>query len=336
MNEQEYMNITSRIDERFVNEYKEIAVNRTIRLRKKIRMAVAVAASVAVLVPATVFAAKRLTHRDKVSIFYGEKGAQMIEENLSESGFTVENGKIRLTVDSQMCDGNFTEVIYTLTALTEDAKEHIHNLQIYPKRIYLDNGEWICPGGGSGSTYGDAKTDNEVTWSFSYVVNEPYIDKSRPTRIQFLEHVMGELNEYGSYTTIDDYTYYEGIYFDLLSEPNVPTKTLYSPDGAEITLSPYGVSQLDENSAKPGSSSQLRNFAVLSTNGERIKLLSEKETGGISSNGGISVTTYGDTTYVVTGDIASGYFTFRFGTAFNVENIRGVEINGVEYLEERS
>ena len=87
-----------------------------------------------------VLADGRLTHREKVSIYYGEDGIRMIEEKHLADGYTVENGKIRLTVDTQMCDGNFTEVVYTLTALTEDAKKHIRSLDIYHKRIYADTG----------------------------------------------------------------------------------------------------------------------------------------------------------------------------------------------------
>ena len=126
MNEQEYMKITGGIDERFVAEYENYSTRRVTSLRKRIGIGIAVAVAVALMVPAGVFAFTQLTHRDKVSIYYSEEGVRLLEENNIADAYTVENGKIRLTVDVQICDGNFVEGVYTLTALTEDAKDHLH------------------------------------------------------------------------------------------------------------------------------------------------------------------------------------------------------------------
>lgn len=334
MNEQEYMNITSKIDEQYVNEYKVIEAKHNITMRKRIRTAILVAAAVAIMIPVSVFAHRQLTHRDKVSIYYGEEGAEMMEKNLLDSGYTVENGKIRLTVDVQMCDGNYTEFVYTLTALTEDAKDHIKTHDILLKRIYVDTGEWIVPAQGSGYSLGDAENEYEITWNCTYAVNEPYVDNSRPTRLQFVEWVStGESDGHGGYFTEEDYTYYEGIYIDLLSEPNVPTKTLRSPDGKEFTLSPYGISRLDADYGE-GVPSFVKEVTVISTDGERIPIYSAGPLGGIDANGGITITSNSETTISVTGSLDSGDFTLRFGRVFNIDNISGVEINGVKYMAE--
>ena len=336
MNEQEYMNITSKIDEKYVCEYKIIEAKHKITLRKRIRTVILAAAAAAIMIPAGVFAYRQIAHRDQLSIYYGEDGVEKLEKNLLDSGFTVENGKIRLTVDVQMCDGNYTEFVYTLTALTEDAKEHIHTHDVYRKRVYKDTGEWIVPGGGAGYSDGETDNENEITWCCIYPVSAPYVDPSRPTRIQFCEYIKtGRLDEHGGYETVEDYTYYEGIYFDLLSERNVPTKTLRSSDGKEFTLSPYGISRLDADvSGFEGSEPiLLQSIVVITTAGERIEIFKAEPFGGISASNGICITTKGDTTISVTGSPESGDFTLRFGKIFNVDNIRGVEINGVEYKE---
>lgn len=334
MNEQDYMNITSKIDEQYVNEYKIIEAKHKITMRKRIRTAILVAAAVAIMVPGGVFAYRQLTHRDKVSIYYGEEGAKMMEKNLLDSGYTVENGKVRLTVDVQMCDGNFTEFVYTLTALTEDAKDHIKTHDIYMKRTYIDTGEWIVPAKGSGYSVGDAQSEYEITWNCIYAVNEPYVDNSRPTRIQFLEWVeTGERDKSGGHLTEEDYTYYEGIYFDLLSKPNVPTKTLRSPDGKEFTLSPYGISRLDKDYAD-SAPSLVKNLTVITTDGERIPIYTSGPFGGLSASGGITITSDGENTFSVTGSLEGGDFTMKFKRAFNIDNISGVEINGVKYMAE--
>ena len=334
MNEQEYMNITSKIDEQYVNEYKIIEAKHTITIRKRIRTAVLVAAAVAIMIPVSVFAHRQLTHRDKVSIYYGEEGTEMIEKNLLASGSTVENGKVRLTVDVQICDGNYTEMVYTLTALTEDAKEHIKTHDVYMKRTYIDTGEWIVPAQGSGYSDWNAQSEYEITWNCTYVVNEPYVDNSRPTRLQFVEWVStGERDGYGGYCIEEDYTYFEGIYIDLLSEPNVPTKTLRSPDGKEFTLSPYGISRLDKDyrGSKP---SVVNNVTVITTDGERIEIFDAGEFGGITADGGITVASDGKASFSVTGSLEGGDFTMKFKRAFNIDNISGVEINGVKYMAE--
>ena len=166
------------------------------------------------------------------------------------------------------------------------------------------------------------------------MVNEPYVDNSRPTRLQFVEWVStGERDGYGGYYTEEDYTYFEGIYIDLLSKPNVPTKTLRSPDGKEFTLSPYGISRLDKDyrGSKP---SWVKDLTVITTDGERIPIYTSGPFGGLSASGGITITSDGENTFSVTGSLEGGDFTMKFKRAFNIDNISGVEINGVKYMAE--
>lgn len=330
MNEHEYMNITDGIDERYITEYQDISAGREKRVRRRIRTTVLIAALVAIMIPAGVYAVSQLTHRENVSIYYSEDGVQMLEDNLLANGYTVENGQIRLTVDVEMCDGDFTQGVYTLTALTEDAKAHLDSVDV--KLVYADTGEWIYPvGGGSQFTDGDAMSDGEISTLFIYPIDSSYIDNSRPVRMIFFENAKtGESDGFGD-IVVEDYTYYEGIYFDLLTEANIPTKTLQSADGNKITLTPYGVSRLDEDWAYPDDDllmeTPVNSVVVISTDGERTDIMTLDEDNG-------TVTTDLDRiSLVTTGDIGSGNFTIGFGTILNVENISGVEINGVSYTE---
>ena len=329
MNEKEFMNITNGIDERYVAEYQNTAKVYDLNRRRKLSIGIAAAALVAVMVPIGVFAVAQITHRDKVSIYYSEEGVQMLEESLLANGFTVNNGSYELTVDVEMCDGNFTQGVYTVTALTDEAKEHLQSVNT--KLVYADTGEWIYPvGGGSESAFGDALSEDQISIQFSYPVNNSYIDASRPIRIMFFEYVeTGETDGYGN-EVVEDYTYYDGIYFDLLTEPNVQTKTLRAEDGTEITLNPYGVSQLDksweypEDDEIPGE--EVSDFAVIATDGGRTEILSD---GNLSSAAGFGTGVVNGIT--ITGAYGSGNFTIGFGTVLNVDNISGVEINGVVY-----
>lgn len=330
MNEQEFMNITGGIDECYVAEYQSTAKVHDLN-RRKISIGIVAAVLVATMASVGVFAYTQITHRDKVSIFYSEDGVQKLEESMLANGYTVSNGKFELTVDVEMCDGNFTKGVYTMTALTDDAKEHLKTMN--RKLVYADTGEWIYPiGGASEASFGEAMSENEISMQFSYPVHNSYIDASRPIRLVFFEYVKtGETDGYGD-TVIEDYTYYDGIYFDLLSEPNVPTKALHAKDGTEITLTPYGVSQLDENWAYPENDeiigTAVNSFVVIATDGERIEILSDGDTSPVRGLGTGVVNGI-----IITGAYGSGNFSIEFGTVLNVDNISGVEINGVAFME---
>lgn len=326
MNEQDYLKIMDGIDERFVSEYENLPTNRISPVRKRIRTVVLIAAAVAILVPASVFAISHLTHREKVSIYYNEEAVKKMEEELQASATSVENGQIRLDVDVQMCDGNFTQGVYTLTALTEEAEAHLSTMT--NQLVYADTGEWVWPvGGGFEASVKETDVTNEVTWTFIYPVNNSYIDASRPIRLVFFEYTENGTTE-GPWDSHADYTYYQDIYFDLITSPNVPTKTLRSKDGAVITVSPYGVSQLNENWAYPEEDVPdipVESFSVISTDGERTDVLA------IPVEARVTIGTIGSGNY--TPMVEEGRFVLRFGTAFNLENISGVEINGIEYTE---
>ncbi len=325
MNEQDFMKITGRIDERFVNEYQDVPKRHVTSLRKRVSIGVIVAAAMALIIPAGVFAYSLITHRDKVSIYYTEDGVQKLEERLLANGYTVENENIRLTVDVEMCDGNFIQGVYTLTALTEEAKEHISFRARQTKLVYADTGEWIYPTGGyNESADGKAESDGEISISFSCPLDNAYIDSSRPKRVVFFEYAeTGETDGYGD-RVVEDYTYYKGIYFDLINKINVPTKTLRAEDGSEITLTPYGVSRMDKNWAHPEdedlTETTIKSFVVISSDGESIDVLSLPITGRV----------YGQSS---TGRFGSGNFSYSFGTVLNIDNISGVKINGVAFMK---
>ena len=337
MNEQEYMNITSKIDEKYVVEYKVIEAKRNITLRKRLRTAIVVAAALAVMVPVSVIAYSKLTHRDKVSVYYSEEGVRNIEENMLANGFTVENGKIRLTVDTMMCDGNYVEGVYTLTALTEDAKDHLYTADKY--RCYADNGEEIWCSFVDEHMSSDARNENEISFWFKYPLRASIIDDSRTNRIVFFEQIeyTGIVEDFND---LRDYTYYEGIYFDLLSEPNIPTKTLRSDDGTKLTLSPFSLNNLDKYwdfyQNERFAEDEIKNFVFITTDGERYNFFRDLGISClVSITDGVSLEEAKGLSLELVGNISSGNFYFKFGTAFDVDNISGVEINGVAYMEEK-
>lgn len=325
MNEHDMIKAMNGIDERFVSEYAEFTPKKRISVRKMVQTGVVIAAAAALAIPVGAYAYTQLTHRDKVSIYYTEDGVQKLEESGLVSNRTIENGQIRLTVDTEMCDGNFTQGVYTLTALTEDAKEHLESAM--SKLVYADTGEEISPvGGGFEGWNSEAYSDYELTRTFTYPMKNAYIDSGRPLRLEFYEFVeTGETDEYGGRVVVEDLTYYDGISFDLLTEPNVPTKTLYSVNGNQLTLSPYGVSEQDENWAYSEDGhdevADIGFFVIISADGERTDIED-------------TIRDLDSATRECMGAPGTGSFNYRFGTILDIDKIIGIEIDGVAYIAE--
>lgn len=302
-------------------EMKEnITVKKTKRHGKRFVGFIAAAAVLATCAVGA-YAYNAMTHKDKVSIYYTEDGAQKLEEYGLASGVTVENGSIQLTLDTVLCDGNYVSGIYTLTALTDDAKAHLP--EGMTELVYADTGEEVYPvGGGAEGWYGDAVSECEVTRKFTYPLRNSYIDGSRPLRLEFFEYTeTGERDEYGNNIVIKDYGCFDGIGFDLLTTANVQTKELRSADGAALTLSPYGVSEAEENWAYPEDGelgeTPIDSIFIISTDGERTDIMADLEGSTIENSG----------------NPGSGSFWCHFGRILDIDNISGVEINGVEYSE---
>ena len=283
------------------------------------RIAVGIAAAAAFAIPVGAYAYNTLIHRDKVSIYYTEEGVQKLEENGLVSNRTIENGQIRLTIDTEICDGNYTSGLYTITALTDEAKEHIETVQT--RLVYADTGEEIpfTVGVLDEDVTSEAANEYEQTRGFVYPVNSAHIDRSRPMRLEFWE--WKETGEFDGYNpTVEKvYGFFEGIYFDLLTEPNVTSKVLRSDEGIGLILNPYGVISLPEDWKYPDGydiAMDILSFVVISTDGERVELMNDGRRLGWS------------------GTPEKGNFDFNWGNILDVENISGVEINGVEYMAE--
>ena len=319
MNEHDIMKAMNGVDERFISEYECFTPKKSISVRRIVRTGVVIAAAAALMIPVGAYAYNQLTHRDKVSIYYTEDGVQKLEESGLVNGRTVENGQIRLTVDTEMCDGNYTSGMYTITALTDEAKEHIETVQT--RLVYADTGEEIPFTAGvlDEDVTSEAASEYEQTRGFVYPVNSAYIDHSRPMRLEFWEwRETGETE--GNDPTVEKvYGFFEGIYFDLLTEPNVTSKVLRSDEGIGLILNPYGVISLPEDWKYPDGydvTMDILSFVIISTDGERVELMNNERKLGW------------------TGTPEKGNFYFNWGNILDVENISGIEINGVEYMAE--
>ena len=72
----------------------------------------------------------------------------------------------------------------------------------------------------------------------------------------------------------------------------------------------------------------MNSFVVIATDGERIEILSDGDTSPVRGLGTGVVNGI-----IITGAYGSGNFSIEFGTVLNVDNISGVEINGVAFME---
>lgn len=321
MNGNDIMKAMNGINEEYLSD-SEITVKKSRKPAKSIfRIAVGIAAAAAFAIPVGAYAYNTFIHKDKVSIYYTQDGTQKLEESGLANGFTTENGKIRITLDTSMCDGHFTSGVYTITALTDDAKEHLATS--YLKLVYADTGEGINPIGGATEGWAsDAETDADVSKIFTFPIRNAYIDGSRPLRLEFWEDTPnGEKDEYGGTIVTEDDTYYGGLYFELETKPNIPCKELRSTDGDTLTLSLYGVSQLDKDWKYPEDDHEqrtdIKSFNLILKNGDIVNMANTESV-----------------FHEWSGELGGGNFYYHFGDVIDIDNASGVEINGVEYMAE--
>ena len=78
----------------------------------------------------------------------------------------------------------------------------------------------------------------------------------------------------------------------------------------------------------------LESLVIITTDGNRTDIMADLGISGIFTNGGGSIVAAQGTTLEITGDVGRENFSFRFGNAMNIDNISGVEINGVAYMAE--
>lgn len=321
------MSAMNGIDEKYLSESENYTQNNRKPKRTVFKAAVSVAAAVAVLaVPAGVYAYNTFVNRDTVEQYVSN--AELIEQISPEAvkNIVTENNDYRITVDSVLSDGNIVMMILTHETLTEKGSEIKNHVNGGP-------GACITYADGSAGPFEQNGFDGVPMISIgTYAISLETeftgfdksvslfsckdIDLSKDVNVEFYASERGWSStlEYFTKRNDPDYTGEEelvneldGLKFTTSFAQNVDCVQLQSADGKSISMSSFEVYSSDPSIIIL--SDDIEYFFI--TNDGEKKPFPVETTGVSNSNHG----------YVI------------YGEFIDINDYKGIEINGVEYLK---
>lgn len=310
------------IDEKYLSESENYAkINRKPK-RSVFKVAVSVAAAVVVLaVPVGVYAYNTFVHRENVETYMSN--AELIEQKSPEAvkNIVTENDDYRITVDSVLSDGNIVMMILTHEALTDKGSEikedHVNGC---PGACitYADGSEGPFEQSGfdgvplTGPVTAYAVSDDKSVSIFSC----KDIDLSKDVNVEFYSSERGWSGALEYFTKRNDpdrsgdeglVNELDGLEFTTSFAQNVDCVQLQSADGKSISMSSFDVYSSDPSIITVSEESE---YFFITNDGEK-KPFSEKK--GCSTR--------------------SDYGFVIYGEFIDINDYKGVEINGVEYMK---
>ena len=275
----------------------------------------------AVLLPVGAYAAGRLFHKENVEWYL--KGSERIEQNESAvKNYVMENKDFKMTIDSQLSDGHNVMMIRTNEAKNSTAKEMLKNEMglsgvLYTKAQYADGSDGpnvnntqagdMCTGGyafGEHASSGDAEV---------VLISCKGIDLKKDIKLTYCQ-AKGDVEgvEIGDEDNYEEpyLEELEGFEFTTNFSPNVKSVELKSADGKKLVLSEFEIYSPD--GMRIGDNIEFRevskHVSFIKSNGEKYQISEDNKTD-------------------------ANYDYIIFGEIINVDDFKGVEINGVEYLK---
>lgn len=322
------MSAMNGIDEKYLSESENYAKNNRKPKRSAFKVAVSVAAAVAVMaVPVGVYAYNTFVNRETVEQYVSN--AELIEQKSPEAvkNIVTENDDYRITVDSVLSDGNIVMMILTHEALTDKGSQIKNHVGGCPGACitYADGSE----GPFEQSGFDGVPMTGPIT---AYaVINETEftgydksvsifsckdIDLSKDVNVEFYSSERGWSGALEYFTKRNDPDHsgdeglvneLDGLEFTTSFAQNVDCVQLKSADGKSISMSSFDVYSSDPSIITVSEDSE---FFFITNDGEK-KPFSEKQ--GCSQRS--------DCGFVI------------YGEFIDINDYKGIEINGVEYMK---
>lgn len=320
------MSAMNGIDEKYLSEAENYTPNNRKPKRSVFKVAVSVAAAVAVLaVPVGVYAYNTFVNRETVEQYVSN--AELIEQISPEAvkNIVTENNDYRITVDSVLSDGNIVMMILTHETLTDKGSQIKNHVKGCPGACitYADgsagpfeqNGYDGIPMTGPISAYA-LTHDTELTGYDKSVsiFSCKDIDLSKDVNVEFYSSERGWSNALYYFRNRDNPDYngdeelvneLDGLEFTTSFAQNVDCVQLQGADGKSISMSSFDVYFNDPSIIN---SIEDTEFFLITNDGEKKPL--NQHNIGLSPDDG----------YVI------------YGEFIDINEYKGVEINGVEYL----
>ena len=316
-------NIISDVTRKVEAEMNDTQTKPKKRIKRRI---ITIIIAAALLLPVGAYAAGRLMHKHNVEFYI--KGSERIEQNESAvKNYVMENEKYKLTIDSQLSDGHNVMQVVTQEGKNSDAEDELaYSLGILSttKAEYADgsdgphfnneydmffadgysNGEHVKKGDSQVVIYSckgiDIKKDLKLTYYRAY------------GDIEGVEITSDREAEWG-------WEKLNGFEYTTNFEPNVKSVELKSKDGKKLILSEFEIySPDDEHFGEKVNTEMVNGTPTRVDVSERVSMIkSDGEKYEISKDN--HTIAFDD--YII------------FGEIINVDDFKGVEINGVEYLK---
>ncbi|MBO5576504.1 MAG: hypothetical protein J5956_09470 [Ruminococcus sp.] len=302
------LDIIGLADEKYLHEAQgERKIIQTKHRRKLSAKVVAVAAAAAVMtVTASAYAVTKLTNKESVELYLEDAGK--VESDGHADNQIMQNEHLRLTIDSVLSDGHNAMVIVTLDALDDYGRNFIK----YRPRFMLkrrDNGETVFPTGGGGM-HDWVEQEKKDTIRYYHTIRLDDKDNECDYDMVFCSDGYFDGKE-RSVECIDYIPVNNPLGKDFIAKvnfkKNVETVDLKSKDGKSLTLSQFElIGDIDGDSDCFGS------FSLIKNDGTKEKLDLPKMT--LSS-------------------FSDSLGTLEFGKYIELDDYKGVELCGVEYLK---
>lgn len=301
-----------------------------IKPKKKIkRKVITFLVAAAILLPTGAYAAGRLFHKDNVEWYL--KGSERIEQNESAvKNYVMENEDFKITIDSQLSDGHNVMMIRTNEAKNSTAKEMLKNEMglsgvLYTKAQYADgsDGPNVNNIQGAMRTEGYAFGEHASSGDAEVVILSCRdIDLKKDIKLTYYQAEgdaegveIGDEEDYEEPYLVK----LDGFEFTTNFSSNVKSAELKSKDGKKLVLSEFEIYSPDdryfgENIGKemtngvPTHAEVSERVSLIKNDGEKYEISKDNKTQALDD-------------YII------------FGEIINVDDFKGVEINGVEYLK---
>lgn len=313
MNEHEFLKITEGIDEGLVSEYGTLTPRKRISAKRGIQIAVGVAAAAALAIPAGAYAYTHLIHRESVEMYL--ENADKVEGSGNVENQVMENEHVRITLDTVLSDGYNAMAVVTLDALDDYGRNFIEDTPYFMLRR-TDTGEMIFPNGGGGMDDWTEQIKNDTVRYYHDIILSN-IDISCDYEMIFYSYPLfpeDEEENSNGYTFMLDENMIpvdNPLGYDFIAKvnfaENVDTVTLTGANGKEITLSQFEIISEEENiwNGLPETLALIRNDGTTEVPDETK----------LSGRGGVE------------------HSSLFFGKFIVLDEYKGVEIDGVEYLK---
>lgn len=315
MHEHDIMKAMNGVDEDLVSMYTEFTPKKGINVRRIIRTGVIAAAAAAFVIPAGAYAYTHLMHRESVEMYL--ENADKVEASDKVENQVMENEHIRITLDTVLSDGYTAMAVVTLDALDDYGRNFIENTpHIMLRRT--DTGETVFPTGGGGMDDWIEQIKNDTV---RYYHNIDLYDKDLSCDLEMIFYSYGLFSDEdadaeisnGHSVMLDEnmIPVDNPLGYDFIAKvnfaKNVDTVTLTGTNGKELTLSQFELISEEENIWDG-----LPETMVLIRNDDTTEVPDETKLCGMDSD---------------------EYSSLLFGKFIELDEYKGVEINGVEYLK---